>query len=106
MPEVTHDPDKRRYEIRVDGELVGYTEYVERGGRLLFVHTETDPERHGQGLGSELVRGALEQVRASGRSIVPLCPFVASYVERHPGFEDLVDTELVARLDEPPAPAR
>jgi hypothetical protein len=101
MAEVTHNPTKDRYEIHADGELAGFAEYTERGGRLYFLHTEIRPELHGQGLGSELVRRTLELVRDTGRQVVPLCPFIASYIERHPGFEDLVDTDLLARIDTP-----
>lgn len=97
---VVHNPEERRYELHLDGRRVGFTEYVERGGRLLFVHTETDPALQGQGLASELIRQTLDQVRATGKPIVPLCPFVAAYVERHPEYADLVDHDLVARIDQ------
>ena len=90
---VVHQPDQRRYAVLVGDELAGFTEYVPRdgGSRLLFVHTETFPQFAGQGLASRLVADALAEVRASGQRIVPLCPYVAAWLRKHPGFEDAVD---------------
>ncbi len=102
-PVVADNPDKRRYEITVGGELAGFAEYVERAGRIIFVHTETDPRRHGQGLGTVLVRDALELARATGKPIVPLCPFVEHYVAGHPELDEFIDEDMLAKLSEPPA---
>jgi hypothetical protein len=79
-----------RYEIRVDGALAGFARYVRHPDRLDFVHTEIDPEFEGRGLGGKLVKGALEDVRANGGRLVASCPFVASYLDRHPEYGDLV----------------
>jgi predicted GNAT family acetyltransferase len=57
---------------------------------VVFVHTEVEPELQGQGIAQVLAAGALDQVRASGRQVVPRCPFIASYIRRHPEYEDLV----------------
>jgi predicted GNAT family acetyltransferase len=73
-----------RFEIRVDGTLAGFTQYVHRARRYIFVHTEMDPAREGEGLGSTLIRAALDAVRAEGERVVPLCPFVAGWIDRHP----------------------
>ncbi len=91
-------PDRRRFELRVGGEAIGFAQYVRRGGRLIFVHTEVDDAWGGQGLGSVLARGALDAARAEGVPIVPLCPFIAAYVERHPEYQDLVDEDAVDYL--------
>ena len=90
---VVHQPDQRRYAVLVGDELAGFTEYVPRdgGSRLLFVHTETFPQFAGQGLASRLVADALAEVRAAGQRIVPLCPYVAAWLRKHPEFEDAVD---------------
>ena len=96
---VTHVPEERRYEVRVDGELAGFAEYVDKGGRLLFTHTEIEPGFEGQSLGSTLARGALDDVRARAVDIVPLCPFIAGWIERHPEYADLIDHELLARIE-------
>jgi predicted GNAT family acetyltransferase len=91
---VQNDPDNSRYTARVDGELAGFTEYEMLQGRHVFFHTETDPSYAGKGVGSTLVKEALDDVRAGGGTIVPLCPFVAAFVRRHPDYRDLVDREL------------
>ena len=98
-PAVTDNPDEHRYEARVGGILAGFARYVRRGGRTFFVHTEIDPSFGGRGIGSQLVRGALDAERAAGTPIVPLCPFVRSYIDKHPEYADLVDAELLASID-------
>jgi predicted GNAT family acetyltransferase len=97
--EVVDAPDQHRYEIRLGGELAGFAVYHRRGGRAYFVHTEIDPAFEGKGLGSALAKGMLEQERDRGEPIVPLCPFVRSYIDRHPEFADLVDHEMLASID-------
>ncbi|MDQ1747301.1 MAG: uncharacterized protein QOD07_1564 [Frankiaceae bacterium] len=79
-----------RYEITVDGVLAGFAAYRDRAGRRVFTHTEIDPRFEGQGLGSRLVRAALDDVRARGLTIVPLCPFVRAWLDKHDGYADLV----------------
>lgn len=88
--EVAHDPDRARYVLRVDGEVVGVADYRDRGDALVFHHTEVERDRRGHGLGAILVRGALDDVRARGRTIVPTCWFVAEFVDLHPDYADLV----------------
>jgi len=97
--EVTDNPDATRYEAHVGEQLAGFARYVRRGGRTFFVHTEIDKAFGGQGIGTALVRGALDAERAAGTPIVPLCPFVRAYVERHPDYDDIVDAGLVASID-------
>jgi len=92
VTEVAHEPDRSRYVLRVDGEAVGVAEYRDRGDALVFHHTEIDRDRRGHGLGVTLVRGALDDVRARGRTIVATCWFVSEFVERHPGYAGLLAT--------------
>lgn len=88
---VTDNPAKSRYELHDGDRLLGFTEYHERDdGVLVFPHTViTQPER-GAGYGGTLVRAALDDVRAKGRTIVAECPFVARFVEEHPDYQDLL----------------
>jgi uncharacterized protein len=88
--EVVDNPARSRYELRDDGHLVGFTEYHERDGVLVFPHTViTEPKRRA-GYGGTLVRAALDDVRAKGRRIVAECPFVARFVDEHPEYADLL----------------
>ena len=91
-------PDAGRYEARLDGQLVGFSEYRLRGDRIIFVHTVVLPEFEGRGIGSRLAAGALDDVRVRGLRVVPRCPFIAAYIRGHPAYADLV----VAPLSEGP----
>ncbi len=103
-PVVRDVPQEQRYEIAVAGRRAGFAAYVDRPGgegggqRRVFTHTEIDDAYAGQGLGGVLVRSALDAVRASGRRVVPVCPFVSAYLKRHPEYDDLVDRVTPAIL--------
>ncbi len=97
---VTQQPDQHRFVVTVDGEIAGMAVYHDRNGRRIFVHTEIDDAHEGMGLGSTLVSSALDTTREQGLGVVPLCPFVAGWIERHPDYDDLVDHELLRALDE------
>jgi len=96
---VRDDQDNHRYVLELDGRVAGFTVYHLRGGRYYFVHTEVEAGHEGEGLGSVLVRGALDDVRARGETIVPLCPFVAAWVARHPDYQNLVDQAALDRIN-------
>jgi len=98
--EVVDTTDRDRYEIRLAGQLAGFAQYVRRGGRTFLVHTEIDSSFEGKGLGSKLAAGALAAEREAGTKVVPLCPFVRSYIDRHPDEMDNVDQALLARIDD------
>ena len=95
---IEHRPDERRYELLVDGEPAGELVYRDRGGGVLaFLHTEVDPDVRLRGLGSALVVAALDDARARGLRVVPLCPLVDAYVRRHPAYGDLVADDPARR---------
>jgi uncharacterized protein len=79
-----------RYEIIADGELAGFTVYELRPDVIAFLHTEIGDEWGGRGLGSILVRCALDDARTRGLAVLPYCPFVRSWLERHDDYVDLV----------------
>jgi predicted GNAT family acetyltransferase len=79
-----------RYELLLDGELVGDLLYRTRDDVVTLIHTEIVPRLEGRGLGEQLVAGALDDIRERGLQIVPLCPFAAAYIQRHAEYEDLV----------------
>lgn len=95
--EFRNDAEHGRYVLEDDGRTVALTQYDERHDRLFFPHTEVDPAYEGQGLAGQLIRQALDDVRGLGRLIVPLCPFVRGWIERHPDYDDLVDHHLTDR---------
>jgi uncharacterized protein len=85
---VQDHPDRSRYEILRDGEVLGNIAYRLGEGRIVLVHTEVSPLAEGQGIGSRLVAGALADVRSRGLRLVAMCPFVRAYLERHPEERD------------------
>ena len=97
---VTDNPSERRYELHVDGELAGQIRYRRRSDAVVLVHTEVEPRFEGHGLGSRLVQGALDDLRARGLPLVPVCPFVADFLGSHPEYADLVAGPAVAAVDE------
>lgn len=96
--EVINAPGRERYEILVDGTLAGFTHYMPHEGSLVFDHTLIKENFSGRGLASVLVRGALDDVRATGVRIVPLCEYIAGWLPKHPDYEDLVDRDLLMRI--------
>jgi predicted GNAT family acetyltransferase len=87
---VRDNPTELRYEALRDGAVVGLIRYRVEPGAVVLVHTEVDEAVEGTGVGSQLVRGALDDIRARRLRLVPVCPFVAAYLRRHPEDADLV----------------
>ena len=89
--EIVHVPENSRYEIRLDGETVGFTEAKERDdGVVLFSHTVVDDKHEGEGLASKLVAGALDDVRAHDRRIEVTCEYVLGFLKKHPEYLELL----------------
>ncbi len=93
--DVRDNPAMKRYEVRLDGELVGISAYVPATGRIIFTHTEVDDAVGGQGIGSRLARDALDDVRSRGLQVTARCPFIAAYIRRHREYEDLLQDQPV-----------
>jgi predicted GNAT family acetyltransferase len=87
---VRDNPEAGRYELLDGDRVLGVAAYERRGDTVVFTHTEVDPDAGESGLGSTLVRGALDDVRARGEKVIPRCPFVRGWIERHPEYADLV----------------
>jgi uncharacterized protein len=88
---VNNNVEKHRFELEVEGHLAAA--YYERSGNVItFMHTEVPPELGGKGVGSTLVRGALDQVRAEGLKVVAQCPFVKAWIGKNPVYADLLKT--------------
>ena len=97
-PTVTDVSERRRFEIEVDGAVVGFAEYRRRPGVISLTHTEIDPARNGEGLGTMLVKAALDAARAEGSAVLPYCPFVQRFIKRHREYLDLVPLERRAQF--------
>ena len=89
-PTVVDVPEASRFEIRFDDRRAGLAAYRLEPGLIVFTHTDIDPAHEGQGLGSVLVRAALDAARERGLSVRAQCPFVRGYLARHPEYRDLV----------------
>jgi hypothetical protein len=85
---IRDNSSRRRYEAEVDGHLA-YVVYRREPGIITFVHTEVPKELSGRGIGSALARQVLEAARADGLKVVPMCPFIAAWMKKHPEFDDL-----------------
>ena len=84
-------PERSRFELRRGDALLGVADYRPGGASLIIAHTEIAEGHEGEGLGSTLIGSMLDQLRAGGRTIIPLCPFTAAFVARHPEYADVVD---------------
>ena len=87
---IQDNPDENRFELRVDDELAGVAEYVLGPGTIVFTHTVVEEKWNGRGLGTRLARHVLDAARERGLRVRPKCPFIRSYIERHPKYGDLV----------------
>jgi predicted GNAT family acetyltransferase len=88
--ELRKNSDRQQYEIYLDGVRVGLATYIERAGVTVLPHTETLPAYGGRGLAGRLVAFALEDIRDHGNKVEPACPFVADYLHKNPGYQDLL----------------
>lgn len=90
--EVGDVPESKRYEARVDGEskVAGIAQYIRTTELVAFVHTEVVPEYEGRGVGSALVRTALDEARSARLRVLATCPFFAGWIARHPEYQDLL----------------
>lgn len=89
MPTVHDNKDRQRYELLQDGHLA-IAAYERDGDTIIFTHTVVPDALRGMGVGSTLVKAALEDARSRGLKVVPQCPFVAAYIAKHPEWRDLV----------------
>jgi predicted GNAT family acetyltransferase len=101
---VVHAPELSRYELLAGdgGQLLGFLDYRPAGASVIVAHTEIAEGNEGQGLGAELVRAVLDELRASGRTVIPTCPFTAAFIRRHPDeYADLVDPAMRGQFQRP-----
>ena len=89
MAAVTDNRAEQEFELTVDG-VTAIAAYQLEGDTIVFTHTQVPRQMEGHGIGSRLIRGALDQVRDRGLRVVPQCPFVADFIQRHPEYRDLL----------------
>ncbi len=87
--DVRDNAARHRFELDAEGHIA-FSQYKRAGGVIDIMHTEVPPALNGKGIGSRLVRGLLDLARAEGAKVRPLCPFVRSYIDKHPEYADLV----------------
>jgi hypothetical protein len=90
---VTDDQPQSRYEVRVKGELAGFLTYHLRGQAISLNHTEVEPAFQGHGLATHLARFSLDDARRRGLAVLPFCPYVNSWIKKHPDYADLVPAD-------------
>lgn len=93
---VTNNTGEHRYEISYGDRPAGFAAYRQHADRLVFTHTEVGDEFSGKGLGSVLARHAVEDANARGMTIVPVCPFIAAWLRKHPEYDEHVDWDAAA----------
>ena len=91
MPAVRDNADKHRFEIDLGDGSFAVAEYTLPAGKIMFTHTEVPPAHEGQGLGKLLIKTALASARARELQVIPICPFFAAYIKKHPEEQDLLD---------------
>lgn len=89
MSDVTENKARNRFELETGGETA-VAEYEREGDTIVFTHTVVPEEMQGHGLGSRLIKTALDMARVQGLSVVPRCAFVAAFIDEHPDYADLV----------------
>lgn len=87
-PEIRENGARHRYELEIEGHIA-FVLYKREPGVITFVHTEVPKELGGKGVGSRLAKHVLEAARADGVKVVPMCPFIAAWMKRHPEYDDL-----------------
>jgi predicted GNAT family acetyltransferase len=95
---VRDEPAEHRYVVLLGGRRVGLLDYHDRGENRALLHTEVDAAYEGRGFAGRLARAALDDVRTSGRSVLPFCPYVREFIARHPDYVDLVPVAQRARF--------
>jgi uncharacterized protein len=88
--EVRRNEERSRYELLEDGAVVGVADYRDDGEVVVMPHTEIDGRRRGQGLGAVLVQGALDDLREKDATVVPVCWYVAQFIDEHADYQDLL----------------
>ena len=98
---IRHNSDRNRFEVLDGGAVVGGAAYLDRDaeGQRIFYHTVIDEEYGGQGLAGRLAAQALDETVAAGLTIVPVCPYIRKYLQKHPEYSGCVNKPTPAVLE-------
>jgi predicted GNAT family acetyltransferase len=88
---IRDNPERSRYELLLDDAVAGFVDYRIGPDWIALTHTEVDPAYEGQGLGRQLARHALDDARSRGLRVRPVCPYITTWIRRHPEYADLTD---------------
>lgn len=88
---VRDNPDRHRFEIDLGDGSFAFAEYTLPAGKIMFTHTEVPEGHEGHGIGTALIRFALDAARERGLKVIPICPFFAAYMQKHAAVQDLLD---------------
>lgn len=88
---VRDNPERHRFEIDLGDGTFAIAEYTLRPGKIMFTHTEVPEAHEGKGIGTTLMRFALDAARERGLKVIPICPFFAAYMQKHAEVQDLLD---------------
>lgn len=88
---VRDNPDRHRFEIDLGDGSFAIAEYTLPAGKIMFTHTEVPEAHEGRGIGTKLIRFALDAARQRGLKVIPICPFFAAYMQEHGQVQDLLD---------------
>jgi predicted GNAT family acetyltransferase len=91
---ITNKPAAHRYEATIGGELAGYSEYNLLSEAIMFTHTEVLPAFEGKGVGSAIAKHVLDEARAEGKHVIPVCQFIAGWIRKHRDYADLVRPDI------------
>ena len=88
---IRDNPERHRFEIDLGDGTFAIAEYTLRPGKIMFTHTEVPKAHEGKGIGTTLIRFALDAARERGLKVIPICPFFAAYMQKHAEVQDLLD---------------
>jgi Predicted acetyltransferase len=94
LPEIVvrDNPEKNRYEAITGKTVAAFVDYRLLRQRVVLVHTEVERAFTGRGVGRRLAQAVLDDIRARGLTVTPICPFMAAFIRRHPAYADLVSS--------------
>ncbi|GAA4743983.1 GNAT family N-acetyltransferase [Sphingomonas daechungensis] len=95
---IRDNADLHRFEIDLGNGSRAFAQYMLGHGKIVFTHTEVPKDHEGQGIGTALIRFALDAARDRGLKVVPTCPFFADYLKKHPDVQDLLTEDWKQRL--------